>query len=81
MPSPRCTSHMTSVNEYRPFVLHCRAYYRNKFDGQPNANEQVAAALVKVMDLIGVDCPCGRNMILNADTRADFMVRRDAYTA
>lgn len=77
--SPRCTVHGYSVNEFRPLILHARAFYRREFAGKPDSEQLVSQAIMRMMDWCHVTCACGRNMILNADTREDFLARRDAY--
>jgi DNA-directed RNA polymerase subunit N (RpoN/RPB10) len=76
MPSPRCTSHMLSVGEFVPLIKYMRQYYRVKFD---NDEQKVSEALVKIMEWLEIKHECCRNMILNMDTRYDFVSRRDAY--
>jgi hypothetical protein len=60
-------------------MIHARAFYRREFAKSPNCEEIVSQKLEQMMSWVNVTCPCGRNMILNADTRADFLARRDAY--
>ena len=76
MPSPRCVSHMKSVGEYIIIFNEARYKYRKEFNDDA---EKVSAALMRLMDLFGIEHPCCRSMILNCDTREDFMARRKAY--
>jgi hypothetical protein len=77
--SPRCTVHGISVTEYIPMIQYARGVYRAEFADRPGSEELVANALMKLLEHVGVNCACGRNMILNADDREHFLARRDAY--
>jgi hypothetical protein len=79
MASPRCTVHGYSVGEFRLLMIHARGVYRCEFAGDPNCEAIVSEKLMRLMAWCNVNCSCGRNMILNADTRKDFLARRDAY--
>jgi hypothetical protein len=67
------------VLEYQPAIIWARTKYRQQFAGDADCEAKVAAKLVKFMDMLGVKCPCGRQMNLNAETRDDFMARANAY--
>jgi hypothetical protein len=85
MPSPRCTDCMFSVGEFIPFIHHCREHFRKKFieevkpQNESDIEPLVAKKLVEVMELCNIKCEAARSMILNVDTRDDFVARRDKY--
>ena len=81
MPSPRCTSHMRSVGEYIPLLKFLRLKFREEMKDKKAEEREanVSARLVEVMDMLEIKHECCRNMILNGDTRFDFIARRDAY--
>lgn len=60
-------------------IQFARGVYRTEFADKPKSEELVSAALMKLLEQIGINCACGRNMILNADDREHFLARRDAY--
>ena len=77
--SPRCTAHGISVTEYIPMIQFARGVYRVEFANMPGSENLVSQALMKLLEHVGVNCACGRNMMLNADDRENFLARRDAY--
>lgn len=60
-------------------IQYARGVYRVEFADTPNSEERVAEALMKLLEYVGVNCACGRNMVLNADDREHFLARRDTY--
>jgi hypothetical protein len=65
--------------EFRPLMLHARAFYRREFADRADAETLVSRKLAILMQQAGVTCACGRNMILNMDSREDFLERAKSY--